>query len=346
MLKDLKFDQDPNKPKYLQIADCFISNISNGSIKKNDQLPSINEFSKEYKVSRDTVEKAYKVLKDKKVVAAKQGKGTYINSTALISKQKVLFLINKLSSYKLEMYSSFINNIGVKYHTDFEVYHCDESLFLTLLEKHINKYDYYIIMPHFKIENHQQSSFSRESINAIKGIPQEKLIMMDNDELKIDGEIIEIFQDFETDIFNALKKGREKINKYKKLFLTIPKDSNYSYLEKIKKGFIKFCVEQAIDFEISNKVSEGVRINKGDLYIIIDDDDLVNLVDITKARNLVLGTDLGIISFNETPLKRLLGIAVVSTNFWKMGETAASMIINNKKGKIINPFSFIDRTSF
>ena len=72
MLTDLKFDLDPKKPIYVQIADCFISNISNGSIKKNEQLPSINMFSKKYKVSRDTVEKAYKVLKVKNVVVAKK----------------------------------------------------------------------------------------------------------------------------------------------------------------------------------------------------------------------------------------------------------------------------------
>lgn len=345
MLKDLKFDLEPNKPKYIQIADCFIYNISKGNIKKHEQLPSINVFSKEYNVSRDTVEKAYKVLKAKKVVVSKKGKGIYIDSTRLISKVKVLFLINKLSTYKLKMYSAFIKSIDEKYHTDFEIYHCNESLFSTLLEKHINKYDYYIIMPHFKIDNQRKSNFSNESIKLIKSIPKDRLVIMDNNELEIDGEIIEIFQDFENDIYNALNEGIEKVKTYKKLKIVVPKDSNYPYLLKIVKGFNKFCHENNFDFEVLQKVTNNLKINQGDLFIVIEDDDLVNLIDIAKAQDLILGNTIGIISFNETPLKRLLGIAVVSTNFKKMGETAAQMIMKNEKGKIKNPFQFIDRNS-
>lgn len=345
MLKDLKFDGIPNKPKYLQIADCLITNVAKGNIKKNEQLPSINVFSKHYNVSRDTVEKAYKVLKAKKVVASKKGLGTYIDCTKVISKVKVLFLINKLSAYKLKIYSSFIKSIGDSYHTDFEVYHCDEYLFQTIMEKHYNKYDYYVIMPHFKIENHQQSSFSKVSIDLIKNIPHEKLIIMDNNELSIDGEIIEIFQDFENDIYCALKEGTAKIKEYKKLKIVVPNESNYPYLLKVVKGFNKFCLEQCIDFEVLHKLSNNTIINQGDLFMVIEDDDLVNLIDMIKSENLGLGDGVGIISFNETPLKRLLGIAVVSTDFKKMGETAANMIINNKKGKIKNPYNFIDRVS-
>ena len=68
-------------------------------------------------MSRDTVEKAYKNLKAKKIVVGKKGKGTFINTTKLVSKNRVLFLINKLSSYKLKIYHSFINTIGEDYHT-------------------------------------------------------------------------------------------------------------------------------------------------------------------------------------------------------------------------------------
>jgi DNA-binding LacI/PurR family transcriptional regulator len=58
-----------------------------------------------------------------------------------------------------------------------------------------------------------------------------------------------------------------------------------------------------------------------------------------------LGKDIGIISYNDTPLKELLGITVISTDFNIMGETAASMILNNEKGEIKVPFNFIDRNS-
>ena len=58
-LKDLDFKQHPNKLKYELIVESLINNIEKGNIKNNDVLPSINEFSKTYCVSKDTVEKAY-----------------------------------------------------------------------------------------------------------------------------------------------------------------------------------------------------------------------------------------------------------------------------------------------
>tara|TARA_R110000868_G_scaffold98706_9_gene271859 strand:+ start:7424 stop:8470 length:1047 start_codon:yes stop_codon:yes gene_type:complete len=342
---EFTINKKSRSPKYLQIADAIIHNISVGSLKMDEQMPSVSGFSKEYKVSRDTVSKAYNFLKEKKIITAHIGKGTYINSTKLISKVNILFLINKLSTYKLKMYNSFIKSIGEKYHTDFEIYHCDESLFLSLMEKNINKYDYYIIMPHFKTKQDQQIIFSNESMNLIKSIPREKLIIMDNNDLNIDGDIIEIYQDFESDIFNALRVGLTKIKKYKKLTLVVPENTNYPYLIKILNGFKRFCTEHSFDFEILNKVSDHIAISRGDLFVTIEDDDLVMLVDLIAAKNYTLGKDVGMISYNETPLKRLLGIAVVSTNFELMGETAASMIHKNQKGKIKNPFNFIDRKS-
>lgn len=344
ILTDLKLE-DSGKPKYLQIADCFIDNILRGNLKNGDRIPSINEFSKAYKCSRDTVEKGYKVLKEKRAIKVIQGKGTYIDSTKLIAEINVLFLINKLSTYKLEMYNSFCATVTSNFHSDFEIYNCDEFLFKNLMDKHANRYDYYIIMPHFKIDKLSQNNFSDECLEIIKKIPAEKLIIMDNNELKIDGNIIEIFQDFEQDVYNALTDGLEKIKKFKSIKLAVTSDYHYSYLNKIKKGFTKFCTEKAIDHEVLNKISEGAAINKGDLFIVVEDDDLVKLIDSANAKNFKLGEDIGIISYDETPLKRLLGIAVMSTDFKKMGSTAATMIMNNNKGKIKNPFNFIDRDS-
>lgn len=37
------------------------------------------------------------------------------------------------------------------------------------MEKHANRYDYYIIMPHFKIDKQGQNNFSGESLEVIKG---------------------------------------------------------------------------------------------------------------------------------------------------------------------------------
>lgn len=65
----------------------------------------------------------------------------------------------------------------------------------------------------------------------------------------------------------------------------------------------------------------------------------INRIDLAKAKNFSLGKDIGIISYYETPLKRLLGIAVVSTDFSKMGATAAEMIVANRTEKVKTHFN-------
>lgn len=345
MFKYIKIDENSRIPKYRQIVDSIIENISNGNLKIDDKIPSINSFSEEYLLSRDTVEKAYQILKDRKIITSIRGKGYYITRTKLISKVNILFLINKLSTYKMRIYNSFINTIGGNSHTDLHIYHCDNSLFLNLLEKNSNAYDYYIIMPHFKTDDLKHVSYTEEAINAINKIPKEKLVLMDNNKLKIEGSFIEIFQDFENDIYNALKEGLPKIERYNKLILVYPENSVYPYPKRILHGFKKFCIEHKISFEVIDEIFDDIILKKGDLFITIEETDLVNLVNQIRDKEFILGLEVGVISYNDTPLKELLGITVISTDFKVMGETASRMILNKEKGKIKNPFNFIDRQS-
>lgn len=346
MLKSIKFSRQNKRPLYLQIVDSFNFNVSKGYIKMDDKLPSINVFSKECGISRDTVEKAYKELKHRDVIVSKRGKGFYVNKTTLISKINVLFLINKLSPYKLKIYDAFIESIGNEYHTDFEIYHCDESLFLSLMEKNKNSYDYYVIMPHFKSGNLKQSILRKQSLKAIDAIPKDKLIIMDNSDLKIEGNIIEIFQDFENDIYDALKLGVKKVNKYNRLSLLTSNDISFPYLQKIKTGFTEFCKEQKKEYRIINHKVVKEDVKEGDLFIIITDEDLIQFLDLVTNKNFTVGKDVGVISYNETPFKRLLDIAVISTDFEEMGRRSAQMISQDRKAKVKNPFHLIDRKSF
>ena len=345
IFKFIKIDESSRIPKYRQIVDSMIYNVSLGNFKMDQKIPSINNFSEEFYLSRDTVEKAYSILKERKIIFSVRGKGYYINRTQLLSKINILFLVNKLSSYKLQTYNSFINSIETNAYTDLHIYHCDESLFLNLLDKHKSAYDYYVIMPHFKTDNLKHISFTEPVINAINKIPKQKLVILDNIKLHMDGEIAEIYQDFENDIYEALKEGVSKISTYQKIILIYPDKSIYPYPKRILHGFRKFCVEFNLNFEILSEVYDEMILKKGDLFITIEESDLVNLVKQIRDDEFVMGKDIGVISYNDTPLKELLGITVISTDFKVMGETAAQMILNNKKEKFKVPFNFIDRNS-
>ncbi len=345
MIDNITLDINSGIPKYLQIIDAIIQNISKGHFKIGDKMPSITKLSEDCYISRDTVERAYRVLKKRKVIVSVHGKGTYVADTQFISKPKILFFINKLSAYKMKVYNSFLNKMGDSAHIDLQSYHCDETLFLELMNKHKSSYDYFVIMPHFRTKDLGHTNFTEKVNEVLNSIPKENLVVLDNDKHQISGDFIGVYQDFENDIYNALQKGSNKINKYKTISLVYPKTSFYPYPKRIQKGFTKYCIDYNIDFKIVDEISKDIELSKGNLFITIEDEHLVNLVNSVKISNLKLGNDIGVISYNDTPLKQLLGISVLSVDFDNMGEQAANMILENKKGKVKTPFSFIERAS-
>lgn len=102
---EIRIDHDSRIPKYLQIVNSITEDIEREVLKVGQRVPSINEISGEHYISRDTVEKAYNVLKEKQIIISVKGKGYYVARNLLPSRINVLFLLNKLSSYKLRILS-------------------------------------------------------------------------------------------------------------------------------------------------------------------------------------------------------------------------------------------------
>jgi len=196
----INIDESSRIPKYKQIVDSIINDISKGKLKVGQKIPSINKLSETCDLSRDTVEKAYKQLKERKAIISVKGKGFYTAKIDLISRVNVFFLINKLSSYKMKVYNSFVNSLGINGHVTLSIYHCEESLFVRAIEKNIGAYDYYIIMPHFKNEQLNHISYTNKVLEIIELIPKDKLIIMDNNIPELKGNFGLIYQDFKKDI--------------------------------------------------------------------------------------------------------------------------------------------------
>jgi DNA-binding LacI/PurR family transcriptional regulator len=88
-------------------------------------------------------------------------------------------------------------------------------------------------------------------------------------------------------------------------------------------------------------------LNSGEVYITLMENDVVVLIERLLQTNLKIGEDVGIISYNETPLKKIIlnGLTTVSTDFQKMGEIVAQMVINNRREHLENPFYLTLRAS-
>jgi DNA-binding LacI/PurR family transcriptional regulator len=122
--------------------------------------------------------------------------------------------------------------------------------------------------------------------------------------------------------------------------LVFPSDGNYPI--EIVRGVRYFCVNSQKEFMIKESVENEI-LQAQTVYVVVEETDLAELVKKTRMSSLIVGKDIGIISFNETTLKELLGITVITTDFETMGRTAAALMLDNIKIKVKNPFYMIRR---
>ena len=194
----LQFNPNDKTPKYKQIVQSIVADIERAVLKKDEQLPSISELSEEYYLARDTVEKAYRELKERGFISSVQGKGFYVNRTDN-NKMRILLVFNKLSSYKKLIYYAFLKVLGNKASVDLQIHHYDAKIFAEIIANNIGKYNYYVVMPHFFPENDKTLA-----LKTLEKIPSEELILLDKDLPEYTKPCLSVYQDFEKDIFDAL----------------------------------------------------------------------------------------------------------------------------------------------
>ncbi len=319
-------------PKYKQIIASIEKAIDEEKLKKDDKLPSINKVCIAFSLSRDTVLQAYEELKKRGIIYAILGKGYYVKSVETTIKQKIFLLFDELNIFKEDIYNSFLENIGGNVQVDIFFHHFNSQVFKKLIIDANGNYTKYILMP----------TNLKDVTLSIKSLPENEVFILDqtNEEL-ID--FPSVHQNFVKDIYEALIKGKPRLKNYQKLIMLFP-----GFREPIgmKLGFEQFCRDFNFDFEIITEFNNR-EISFSEVYIIPNDRDLVRVIEKSKTQNLTLGTDFGIISYNETPLKKVVanGITTISTNFEAMGKCMAEMILSGKKKQIENKCSLIIRKS-
>ena len=80
---EIKISNMSSVPIYQQVATQIKSNILNGSLKNNDQLPSIRSLAKELEVGIITVKKSYEVLLQEELIYSKGAVGYFVNDIDL-----------------------------------------------------------------------------------------------------------------------------------------------------------------------------------------------------------------------------------------------------------------------
>jgi len=343
MKSKIEIDINSQVPVYKQLIQAIQNLVESGEYRNGDFIPSMNELSNELQISKETVKKAYSILREKKVIDSSHGKGFYVTNDGN-NKVKVLVLFDKISNYKQVLFSTFSEAIDETCEVTIRLHNQDVSVFEHFIEENLDQYDYYMITAHFPI----QPDIQKRVLKTLKKIPNRKLILLDRYIDELPGNFGSVYQDFEHDVYDGLSQGVDSFRKFRKLNVISMSGSLYAPL--IEKGIKRFCTENNINFEF-HKNLESAKIQKQEVFLILNsqlDSELIELVRHAKAEGCKIGKDIGIISYNESPINEIIldGLTVLSTDFKQMGILAARMITEKSFKKTRCDFSLIQRSTF
>jgi len=343
MKSKIEIDLNSKEPIYKQLVKNIQYLIEVGIFQKGDYVPSLNDLSSELNISKETVKKAYSILRQKNFLESTQGKGYHISFDDN-HKIKILLILDRLGTYKQTMFNSFSDTLGTHAQITIRLHNQDITSFESFLEDSLDHFDYYVITSHFPLTRDIQ----QRALNALKKVPNRKLILLDHNLSKLKGNFGSIYQDYEQDIYDGLQQGLVSLKTFQKLnIISMPGSLYAPYLHN---GIKKFCSNYDIQYEFHSEVNPA-KINKNEVFLILNgqlDNELIELVEAAKSKGYGIGSEIGIISYNESPLNKIIinGLTVLSTDFEQMGKLAAKMIINKSFAKIKCDFRLIKRNSF
>lgn len=336
-MENITFSATSSKPKFQQLIDFIINAIEDGSLVRGQRLPSINEVSETSGIARMTVAKAYDELRELGLVTSHHGKGFYVASTDTRSQLNIFVLFDALTPYKEILYDNLMSTLGDGVNVNIFFHHHNIKVFENLILNNIGAYNFYVIMPHF----YQDVS------SILNEIPKEKLLILDIDVPKFGIDYAILHQDFEQNIYQGLLQAESLLKKYKTFTLVLSSKSFQYTPQGIINGFKHFCKEKAICYEIVSDLEEEEHLQKDHAYLLFRENDIVRAINWSNKKGFQLGKDIGLISYDDTPIKEILsdGISVISNDFALMGKRAAEMILSKEKGRFVNESRFIERKS-
>lgn len=311
------FETDPasSQTKLQQLIHAINEAISNGILKEGDFLPSVNHLSKQSGVSRDTVFKAYSILKQRSIISSTPTKGYFVNSLSF----KVMVLLDDFSAFKEQLYNSFRNNLPANYTVDLLFHHYNQDVFDQLILNSLGRYSMYVVMNpyHQRIEN------------VVKKIDPNKLLILDMG-TPDSPEIAYITQDFVFGVLDCLKEGLPLIKKYREFHLVFPE--TLLHPKEFIHSFSYFCNSNKLKYSLVRKMTNH-PVEEGQAFLVIREDDLVSIIRQCREKGLEPGKDVGLISYNDTPMKEIVGsgITTISVDFGEMGQKAARFIESKEK---------------
>ncbi len=313
-------------PKYQQIIDSIITGIERGELQKYAKIPSLSYMMKTYDLSQDTVLNAYNHLKSQGIISSQVGKGYFISKTHLVHKQKILVVFDNFTPYKEDLYNAMVTSLGNKGELDLFFHHNKPELFKQIVSNAKGNYTSYVIMPTL-IKNLDES--------VLATLPVKNVYLLDRTSDELAKRYPFVCQNFENDIYKEFKRNSKRIIKFKQIQFV--SSNKRSHILLIEKGLQRFTEECSMRFK-SNNFDDTFQINPNELIVCLSDRHLVKIILWAQEKQLVIGKDFGIISYNETELKQVVGngISTISTDFTEMGNSIIDIVLKKKRDRKYN----------
>lgn len=326
----MKVDFSHSRSKNKALADAVSAAIMHGELRVGDNLPSINEASAEFGVSRDTVFKAYKELKRRGLIDSNPQKGYFVRGEV----HHVLLLLDNYSPFKQQLYKRFRSYLPDNYKVDLIFHQYNQHLFETIIRESMGRYSMYAVM------NFSNKQFSE----VLKLIPNDKLLLLDFGGFEKSGYAF-LCQDFDQALYDSLQSFRDALHKYHKMVLVFPEDNCHpvSAIDFFK----RFAQDENFDCEIVRNPKQWKGVERGAFYLCIETDDLVRTIHEADRHGFELGKDIGLMAYNDDPILDVIknGITSIGIDFGLLGEKAAEFILKRKLVQEYLPTSIRRRKS-
>ncbi len=324
-----KPDNGSSQTKLQQLIHAVTEAISLGILKEGDFLPSVNQLNKDSGISRDTIFKAYSILKQRSIISSTPTKGYFVASESY----RVFVLLDDFSAFKEQLYKSLRANLPDNYSVDLLFHHYNPEIFDQLILNSLGRYSMYVVM---NIDN-------KNLEDVVRKIDPKKLLLLDmGSDPK--NEVSSLTQDFNQAVYDCLYSGLELLRKYQEFILVFPENTPHP-AETIE-AFNRFCSDYQLKHAVLDQI-ENREVQPGQAYLVIKDSDLVKIVRDCKKNGYQIGSEVGIISYNDTPMKEIVGsgITVISTDFVRMGRDCARFILSKEKVSEVIPTQLMVRSS-
>ncbi|WP_114781916.1 hypothetical protein [Botryobacter ruber] len=130
------------------------------------------------------------------------------------------------------------------------------------------------------------------------------------DVLELEGNYLAVSTNWGRRVYNALRSVSDLLQKYEKLVLVLPAKVYYP-LEYVQ-GFLQYCHFCQVNYAVMESTETEYPVPET-AYFTLTDTDLASLIKVAEKLGHKLGEEWGVLSLGDSPIKKLMGLTVITT---------------------------------